>query len=160
MDFKERIQKAANRGQRSKEARDEAAARQAMDEEECRRRHSAQRIALSEHIEQCLKQLADNFPGFRFETVVDDTGWGAAISRDDLVIDRGKRNNAFSRLKVVVGPYSPKYQVLSIAAKGAVRNKESFVRNHFEPIADLDEDRFRELIELWVLDYAEDYASA
>ena len=159
MDFRERLQKAANRGVRARSARESAEAEQALSEEECRRRHSQVRLALSEHIETCLRQLADNFPGFRFETIVDDRGWGAGVSRDDLGIEGGKRKNFFSRLQVAVGPYN-EYQVLSISAKGAVRNKETFARDHFEPIAELDDDRFRELIELWVLDYAELYAAA
>ncbi len=159
MDFRERLQKAANRGARARSARETAEAAEALSEEECRRRHSQQRLALSEHLEKCLQQLSDNFPGFRFETIVDERGWGAAVSRDDLGIDGGKRKNFFSRLQLLIEPYN-EFKVLSVAAKGAVRNKESFTRQHYEPLADLDEDRFRELIELWVLDYAEAYAGA
>ena len=158
MDFRERLQKAANRGIRSRAEREHAEAAQALNEEECRRRHSALRLELCDHIEACLRQLSDNFPGFNFSTIADDKGWGAGISRDDLVIASGKRQNLFSRLQLTVGPYSPDYKVLSISAKGAVRNKESFVRDHFQSIEDLDEQKFRELIELWVLDYAEQYA--
>lgn len=159
MDFRERLQRAATRGSRARAARESAAAAEALSEEECRRRHSQQRLALSEHLESCLRGLVDNFPGFRFETIVDDRGWGAAVTRDDLGIDAGRRKNYFSRLQLLVEPYN-EFKVLSVTAKGAVRNKESFTRSHYEPLAELDEDRFRELIEQWVLDYAEEYAAA
>ncbi|MEM6330759.1 MAG: hypothetical protein AAF790_10965 [Planctomycetota bacterium] len=159
MDFRERLQKAANRGAATRATREDAKQAEAISEEESRRRHSQHRLSLSEHLEACLKQLADNFPGFRYETIVDERGWGAAVSRDDLGIERGKRKNFFSRLVLLIEPFN-EFRVLSVAAKGAVRNKESFTRGHYEPLAEVDEDRFRELIELWVLDYAEDYAAA
>ena len=114
---------------------------------------------MTEHIEHCLRDLADNFPGFRLETIVDERGWGAVASRDDMGVADGRRVNSFSRLQVVVGPYS-KYHVLEILAKGTVRNKETFSRNHYQRLAEVDLERFRELIEQWVLDYAEMYAAA
>ncbi|MEM8864016.1 MAG: hypothetical protein AAGF31_00530 [Planctomycetota bacterium] len=159
MDFRERLQKAANRGARQRQARESAEAAEALSEEECRRRHSQHRLELSEHIEECVRQLADNFPGFRTETIVSDQGWGAGVTRDDLHIAAGKRTNLFSRLQVVVEPYN-EYHVVSIAAKGAVRNKETFTRKHYEPISDFDREQFQELIEQWVLDYAELFAAA
>ena len=50
--------------------------------------------------------------------------------------------------------------MLDIAAKGTVRNKEVLSRNHYQRLADVDLQSFRELIELWVLDYAELYSAA
>jgi hypothetical protein len=41
-----------------------------------------------------------------------------------------------------------------------VRNKENFVRNHYQLLKDADLDAFRNLIEQWVLDYAEAYAAS
>jgi hypothetical protein len=159
MEFRERLQKAAERGRETRTSELRAAAAQALSEEECRRRHSEYRLALTDHIEHCLGDLADNFPGFRLETVVDERGWGAVASRDDMGFADGRRVNVFSRLHVVVGPYS-KYQVLEILAKGTVRNKETFTRNNYQRLAEVDLERFRELIEQWVLDYAEMYAAA
>ena len=159
MDFRERLQKAANRGLRSRSEREQAEAAEALSEEECRRMHAAHRRELTDHIEKCLEQLGDNFPGFQFSSVMDEKGWGAAVTRDDLAMQAGKRNNLFSRLQILVGPYTD-YKVLSISAKGAIRNKESFVRNHFAPLAEIDIDRFHEIIEQWVLDYAELYAAS
>lgn len=158
MDFSERIKKAASRGVRARASREFEQAAEALSEEECKRRHSRLRLTLVDHIEKCLAQLSDNFPGFRSETIVDERGWGSAVSRDDLTLRHGKRENLFSRLQVVVSPYN-EFKVLDIAAKGAVNNKETFSRGHHQPLADVDEHQFRELIELWVLDYAEMYAA-
>jgi hypothetical protein len=103
--------------------------------------------------------MADNFPGFRLETVVDESGWGAAVSRDDIRIEGGRRGTFFSRLQLVVGPYNA-YHVLDIAAKGTVRNKEVLTRTHYQQLSDVDLQSFRELLEQWVLDYAELYSAA
>ncbi len=120
--------------------------------------HSNYRLELTDHIEKCLAQLADNFPGFKYETLVGESGWGGAVSRDDLQLDAGRRRNAYSRLQVLVGTFNT-YHVLEINAKGAVRNKENFNRQHYKKLDDADLDDFRQLIERWVLDYAEQYAA-
>ena len=159
MDFRERIQKASERGRQARAEKLHAEAVQAMSEEECRRRHSEYRLTLTDHIERCLRELADSFPGFRLETIVDERGWGTAALRDDMGFDDGRRVNYFSRLQIVVGPYS-KYHVLELAAKGTVRNKEVFSRNHYERLSEVDLESFRGLLEVWVLDYAEMYAAA
>ena len=159
MSFKERLQRAAERGKQIREAQLNEAAAKALSEEECRRRHSQYRLALNDHIEKCLRELADNCPGFRFETIVDETGWGAAVSRDDIGLSAGRRETFFSRFRIVVSPYSS-YRVLNIIAKGTVRNKEALSRNHYQRLADVDLQTFRELIETWALDYAELYSAA
>ena len=159
MSFRERLQRATERGKQVRAAQLNEAAAKALSEEECRRRHSQYRLELTDHIENVLKELADNFPGFRVETVMDESGWGAAASRDDIRIADGRRTNVFSRLQVVVSPYNS-YRVLDIAAKGTVRNKEVLSRNHYQRLADVDMQSFHELIEQWVLDYAELYSAA
>jgi hypothetical protein len=159
MDFRERLQRASERGKQARAAQLNEEAARALSEEECRRLHSQYRLSLTEYIETCLRELADNFPGFRMETVVDETGWGAAVSRDDVSIGAGRRGSLFSRLKVVVSPYG-KYHVLELSAKGTVRNKEVLSRSHYQRLADVDMESFRELVELWVLDYAELYSAA
>jgi hypothetical protein len=58
----------------------------------------------------------------------------------------------------VVSPHN-KYHVLDVTAKGTIRNKETFTRNHYQRLNELDLERFRELIEQWVLEYAEMYAA-
>ena len=157
MDFSERLKRATQRGAsaRAEKAFEEAA--EAMSEEEQKRLHSSHRLALTDHIETRLKELADNLPGFLLETIVEESGWGAAISRDDLQMQRGKRENLFSRLRIVVSPFN-EFHVVDAAAKGAIRNKENFTRNHYQTIAEFDSAGFKELIDRWVLDYAEQYA--
>jgi hypothetical protein len=160
MDFEQRLEKAIERGQRLGSARAEAAAREALNEDEIKRLHSQWRLALSERIEQGISKLADHFPGFRYETVVGDRGWGAAVSRDDLVLNTdGQRQNFFSRLEMAIRPYS-QYHVLELVAKGTVRNKEIFSRSHYQRITEVDITSYQELIDLWILEYAELYAAA
>lgn len=158
MDFSERLKRATQRGHSTRAEKELAAAADAMSEEEQRRRHSQARLSLTEHIETRLKELADNLPGFKFENVVEERGWGSALSRDDLVMARGKRQNLYSRLQLLVGSFN-EFHVVDVTAKGAVRNKEGFSRTHHKPIAEFDEDDFKELIDRWVLDYAEQYAA-
>jgi hypothetical protein len=158
MNFEERLEKAIQRGQRSHDDAARARAEQAMNEEELRRLHSQYRLALSEHIEHTLRQLPRHFPGFRYETLVGDRGWGGAVSRDDLALVAGRRQNFFSRLEVVVRPFTAS-RVLELAAKGTIRNKELLNRAQFEPLTDVDLESFNEQVDRWVLEYAELYAA-
>ncbi len=159
MDFKQRLQQATERGQSTRSARVDAAMEKALSEEEYRRIHSRLRLPLTEHIEECLRQLGDNFPVFRYETIVDEKGWGGAVNRDDLYLKLGRRENHFSRLQILVSPAN-KFHVFEIAAKGMVRNKEVFTRNHYTELDQFNEKPFRDLIETWVLNYAELYSSS
>ncbi len=159
MDFKERLERAAERGQQTRDQEARQAAAQAMSEKQWQRLHSDYRHTLTEHIESCLRQLAENFPGFRYETVVDEKGWGAAVSRDDLSLNSGRRESMFSRLTLTISPHND-YHVLELIAKGTVRNKENFNRNHYQLLKEADLDSFQQLIEQWTLDYAEQYAAS
>ncbi len=157
MDFNERLKRATQRGTSARADKVFSDAAEALSEEAQKRLHSQHRHALTEHIEKRLGDLVENLPGFRMEAVVGERGWGTEISRDDLSLGRGKRQNLFSRLQILVGPFS-KYHVMDITAKGAIRNKECFSRNHFQPIEEFDPESFEELVDRWVLDYAEQYA--
>ncbi len=158
MDFQQRLEKAIQRGQRSQDAAAQARAEQAMGEEELKRLHSQFRLELSDHIEQCVKQLPQHFPGFRYETLVGSRGWGAAIARDDLSLNDGRRETFFSRLEVVVRPFSSSH-VLELAAKGTIRNKEVYNRNQYQMLAHVDIASFRDLVDRWILEFAELYAA-
>ncbi|HTM55574.1 MAG TPA: hypothetical protein VL175_16210 [Pirellulales bacterium] len=158
MDFHERLERAIQRGQRAQDAQARAQAEAAIGEEELKRLHSQYRLELSEHVEQCLRQLPQHFPGFRYETIVGPSGWGAGISRDDLSVSGGRRENYFSRLEMVVRPFSASH-VLELAAKGTIRNKEIFNRSQFHALAHVDIASFRELADRWALEYAELYAA-
>jgi len=159
MDFQERLDKAIERGKKTSNARAQAEVEKALSEKDLQRLHSQYRLTVSEHIENCLRHLADRFPGFRFETIVNDDGWGAAISRDDILLgaDR-RRTNYFSRLEMVIRPISS-YHVLDLAAKATIRNKELFNRSHFQRLTEVDPTTFTEMVDLWVLEYAELYAA-
>ena len=124
-------------------------------EEELKSLHTTYRLDLSDHIETCLRKLADHFPGFRFSTDTGERGWGAEISRDDLSVG-GSR---YSRLEMVISPYSP-VRILELKVKGTIRNKEFLVRNRYQLLAEADADSFVEMIDLWVLEFAEAFAES
>jgi len=158
MEFQKRLERAIQRGQQAGDARARAEAEAALTERELARMHTQYRLELSERIDRCLRQVAEHFPGFRFETIVDERGWGAAIGRDDLNLPRGSvPASHFSRLEVVIRPYSSAH-VIEIAAKGTVYNREVFHRTHYQPLGDADLTSFAEMVDLWVLEYAEAYA--
>jgi len=154
MDFDQRLKEAISRGERQNATKKQDAARDAVSEDELRRLHSQYRLELSEHIEQAMRRLPDHFPGFRYESLSGERGWGASISRDD--VRRG--GNSFSRLEVAVRPYAPT-QVVELTAKGTISNKEIFNRTHFQRIWEVDLASFRQMIDLWIIEFAERYAA-
>jgi len=160
MEFEQRLERAIQRGKNRGDAKQRDERSTAMNAEELKRLHSGYRLTLSDHIEQCTQKLANHFLGFRFETIYGERGWGAACYRDDVGRgSKGGRNNFYSRLEMTVRPIND-YNVLDLAAKGTIRNKEVFNRHHFEELSDADVDKFVELIDLWILEYAELYSAA
>ncbi|MCR4413008.1 MAG: hypothetical protein NUV77_11365 [Thermoguttaceae bacterium] len=158
-DFQQRLDKAIERGQRASDARARAEAQRALNEQELRRLHTQYRLQLADHIDQCLQQVARRLPGFQFEPVVSERGWGAAVSRDDLELaPRHRPTTRFSRFEVIIRPMTEAY-VLEIVAKATVRNKELFNRTHYQRLGEADLTSFTELIDLWVLEFAERYAA-
>jgi hypothetical protein len=158
MDFEQRLQRAVERGARAAEAKRRAEAEQALSEEQFKRLHSQYRLQMSEYIERCLAKLPQFFPGFQFETVVSDRGWGAAVSRDDMQLARGgRRSNSFSRLELVVAPFNSAH-VLELAARGTIHNKEIYQRAYYQPLREFQLERFEELVDLWVPEFAELFA--
>ena len=158
MSFDDRLRQAIERGQKRGEDAARDAAAKALTEDEYRRLHSQLRLSLSDQIESCIKRLPNFFPGFQYETMYGDRGWGGACFRDDLAFSRGVRTTTYSRLEVTIRPYSSLH-VLDLAAKGTIRNKEAFNRNYFEELATADQQKFHDLIDAWVLEYAEMYAA-
>src|SRR5688572_28580408 len=151
MNFDDRIRQAIERGHKLGDATAREAAARALTEEEYRRLHSQRRLALSDHMEACVKRLPNFFPGFQYETMYGDRGWGGACYREDLRLARGVRTNEYSRLEVTIRPYSTAH-VLDLAARGTVRNREVFNRNFFEELEAASEPKFRDLIDIWVLE--------
>ncbi|MFT7642464.1 MAG: hypothetical protein ACI9G1_004221 [Pirellulaceae bacterium] len=159
MDFEDRLRKAVQRGQDTSRAKAEEAKGDALSDEELKRLHSQYRLQLSDRIEECVAKLVNFFPGFEVKIIYGDRGWGAACTRDDLRLDRGRRGNDFSRFEMTVRPFSSSL-VLDLTAKGTVRNKEAFNRTHYEKLSEVDPSRFLEMIDKWVLQYAEVFSAS
>jgi len=159
MDFQERLNRAIDRGHQRGSERAQEEAQRALTEKELQRLHSQVRLELCERIEHCLADVVDRFPGFRTESIVDDRGWGAAISREDIRLKRDQpRQTSFSRLEFIVARLSPS-MIIDVSAKGTVANREVFRRSHFQRLAEVDMHAFTELLDLWVLEYAERFAA-
>jgi len=157
-EFEDRLKRAIERGEKRNESRRNAERQAALSEEDARELHSRLRLSLSEYIEQCLKKVPHHFPGFQYETLFGEQGWGGACVRDDLDLTRGKRQNVYSRLEMTVRPYSS-VGVLELAAKATIRNKELFNRTQFEKLQDVEESDFQELVDIWILEYAEQFSA-
>jgi hypothetical protein len=159
MDFEQRLQRAIRRGEKARAAADRADAERHLTAEELKNLFSHGRLELSEHIESSLKKLVDYFPGFDFSSIVGETGWGARIVRDDLNVKPGRvHESQYSRLEIIVSPRGSA-DILEVVAKATIRNREAFHRRHFQRLVELDLQAFRDQIDAWVLDYAEQFAA-
>jgi hypothetical protein len=138
-DFEDRLQKAIQRGQQARVLGDASQEADAATEEEMRLKHSQFRNELSEHIENCLRKLCDHFPGFDYSTVLNEKGWGARISRDDIKLGRGTAKNEYSRLEVLV--------------------RESLNRSNFKFLKDATKDILKQIVDGIVLEFAEQYSA-
>lgn len=160
MDFQDRLERAIERGSRTASERLRAEAKRSLSREELRNLHSRSRLELSEHIESCLRALSDRFPGFEFHSILNDDGWGARISRDDLRLQPGAGSSSlYSRLEMTISPLGSA-PIVELVAKGTIRNKEVFSRTHFQRLEQVDTESFREMIDLWVLEFAERFAAS
>jgi hypothetical protein len=158
-DFEKRLEKAVERGQLRSDARAVAAEKAALSEDELRRLHASARLELSDHIEACLRKLPEHLPGFRYESIVDERGWGGQVHRDDFgrVAEQG-RTNLYSRMEITIRPFSA-YRVLELASKATIRNKELFNRSHYQKLGEADTAMYREMIDRWIIEFAEQYAA-
>jgi hypothetical protein len=157
MEFQQRLQKAIERGQLEGVARAQAERDRVLNEKDLQRLHTQYRLELSERIERCVKNVADQFPGFQFESIVDERGWGAAISRDDLRLSASRRTSGYSRLEMVIRPFSSS-RVLELTGKAAIMNREVFNRSQYHRLPEADLTSFTEMIDTWALEFAEQYA--
>lgn len=158
MNFEQRLERAIERGRHTKAERGREAAERQMTEAELRHLHSTVRLELAEHIDLCLRSVADRFPGFVFSTIAGEDGWGAKITRDDVRLNRGSSETVYSRLELLVRPFSSA-RIVELNAKGTIRNREVLSRTHFQRLDQLDAASFTEQIDLWVLEYAERFAA-
>jgi hypothetical protein len=157
-DFDERLQRAIKRGQESRNADEASLEADAATEEDLRAKHSQLRNELVDHIEQVLRKLCDHFPGFDYDTVVNERGWGARISRDDIRLGRGTAKNEYSRLEVLVRPFNETH-ILEVATKGTIRNRESLNRSNFRFLREATLDVLRQIVDGIALEFAEQYSA-
>ncbi len=157
-DFDERLQKAISRGQKARDAEGQAAGEKQATVEDLRNLHSSLRIAISEHIEGCLKKLCDHFPGFEYSTVMNEDGWGARITRDDINLVSGTNRSLYSRLEMLVRPFSDTH-ILEVTTKGTIRNKESLNRSNFRFLSEANEEDLVEIVDALILEFAEKYSA-
>ncbi len=158
-EFEEQLKKAIERGQRINDARQAEEKQAQMSADQLKIRHNEFRLKLSERIERTLQSLVQQLPGFEYENIYGSRGWGGAVSRDELVIAGGQRSNAYSRLEVTVKPLR-EMNIVDIGAKGTVKNREVFTRQHYRTIEQVDLDEFLETIDRWVLEFAQLYMAA
>jgi hypothetical protein len=157
-DFEDRLKNALRRGaQRSDDKKQAEAAKQAS-EDDLKNLHTKPRLAISEHIEKVIRQIADHIPGFRYETVFGVNGWGAAAWTDELRLKSGQNRHRYSRLEITIKPVTS-YFILELRCKGMIGNREVLSRSYFEPVADADPDQFRQLVDTWAVQFAEMYAA-
>ena len=160
MNFQDRLERAIERGNQVADAKLQAQTEKSLTEEELRSLHSKCRLELSEHIESCLRMLADRFPGFQFQSIMNEDGWGARITRDDLSLQRGSGSSSlYSRLEMTISPWGAA-PIVELVAKGTIHNKEVFSRTRFQHLDQIDTETFREMIDLWVLEFAERFSAS
>ncbi|MEM7453533.1 MAG: hypothetical protein AAF456_04175 [Planctomycetota bacterium] len=159
MDFENQLEQAISRGRQKNARRVDSEKQKALSQEDIKNRHTSFRLDLSDYIEHGLKKLAGHFPGFEYETIYGSKGWGGAVYRDDLTTSGGKAGSYFSRVEITVKPLN-EFNVVNISGKGTIKNKEMFGWNHFKEIAEAGEEDFREKIDAWILQYAEQFAAA
>ena len=159
MDFDKKLENAIERWQKRHTRLKDAERQKSMSVEDLRNRHNEYRLELSEYIEVNLKKMAQHFPGFEYETLYGSRGWGGAIHRNDL--DRGEDGRAgsfFSRIELTVKPQN-EYNVVNIAGKGTIRDKELFAWNHFVDLLAASFEEFHQRLDTWMVQYAEQFAA-
>lgn len=161
MDLEQRLKQAIQRGQHSRDTAGRAAQARELTEDDLRRIHSEYRLALSEHIEEGLRRLADHLPGFSYTTVYGEGGWGGRLTRDDLALSAGRQpESQYSRFEIVVGPFNPSVAILDVVAKGTVRNREAINRRHYQKVIEVDMVQMREHVDQRIVEFAELYTAS
>ena len=159
MSFEDQLRKAISRGQDQGTSRREANEQEQLNADALKNRHNQYRLQVSDHIEVGVKKLCEHFPGFTYETIYGDRGWGGAVYRDDITRGiSGKSGSFYSRLEITVRPIN-EFNVLNISGKGTVHNREQFNWNFFREIQEVSIDDFKEKVDSWILVYAEKFAS-
>jgi hypothetical protein len=156
--FRDRLRKAIQSGEQEREQRkdDEREARQrALRREALYDRYE---YALCDHIQSCLEDLCEEWPGFKLTPATGEKGRGFAIDRDDRVRSTGGgRDRRYSRLELTVRSHT-KGHFLEVLAKGTIRNKEVIRRSEDDRVETLDPGLMKKFIERVVMEYARAYA--
>jgi hypothetical protein len=76
----------------------------------------------------------------------------------ETICPDGKAGSFFSRIELTVRPQN-EFNVVNIAGKGTIRDKEMFTWNHFDDVLGCDQTEFEKRIDAWVLQYAEQFAA-
>ena len=159
MDFEDRLKQAITRGQEHGTQRKSSEEQKQLSAEFLKNRHAEFRLVLSDYIEAGVRRLGEHFPGFEYETIYGDRGWGGAVFRDDITRGKtGKSGSFYSRLEISVRPLN-EFHVLNISGKGTIHDKEYFSWNFFRDIPDVSIEEFKEKVDAWILVYAEKFAS-
>lgn len=159
MGFDDRLEKAISRGKEQNASKIDSEKQRMLSEEELKNRHNKFRLELSDYIEEGLKKLIQHFPGFQYETIYGEQGWGGALYREDLARGpSGKAGAFFSRVQITVRPLN-EFNVVNIAGKGMIKDKEIFTWNHFKDISETTEEDFKAKIDSWIIQYAEQFAA-
>src|SRR5690606_13161277 len=96
---------------------------------------------------------------FTFSSIVGETGWGARIVRDDFSFRPGRgQESLYSRFELIVSPRGTA-DILEVVGKGTIRNREVFNRRHFQRLVELDLEVFKDQIDAWAIEYAEQFAA-
>ncbi|WP_417849812.1 hypothetical protein [Thalassoglobus sp.] len=158
MNFDDRLKRAIQRGVKDKDERTRAEVEEKLSLDQLRTMHSGFRLELSEHVEECMKRLVDHLPGFEYQTVLGEDGWGGRLTRDDIHLVPGKSpESKYSRFEMTVSPFTPT-AIVELVTKGTVRNREILNRKNYQKVDDFDVESFREMIDLRVLEFAEQYS--
>jgi hypothetical protein len=143
--------------QRASDKKAEAAGE--MTPEKLKNLHNQFRLELSSYIDGVMRQIVDQMPGFNLETLFGEKGWGAAVSRDDLLLNKKQRDNHYSRLEIFVRPMND-YYIVDLASKATVRNREIWNRNVFFPVVEAKLEMLQEQVNQWAIQFAEQYAAS
>src|SRR5690606_11619673 len=155
MNFDDRLKRAIQRGEKEKTERSRAAEVEQLSIEQLQSLHSSYRLELSEHIEQCEQKLVDHLPGFEFQTILNEDGWGGRIFRNDLHLVPGKQaESRYSRLEMTITPFTPT-AIVELVTKGTVRNREVMNRKNYQKVDEFDLQAFKEMIDLRMIEFAE-----
>ena len=159
MNFEEQLKKAIERGQKTNSHRQKEVEQEKLSVEGLRRKHTSFRLSISERIEETLTSLSNQIPGFEYENIYGEKGWGGAVWRDELSIVQGRRTNIYTRLEMTVKPLT-ELGIVNLAAKGTVKNREVFARKHHREIEEAEVDEFIKQVDRWVLEFAQLYTAA